>query len=152
MEKYDVIAKKNIGSQLDQLMLKADEIPIGMAIAQSVYDTDWGKKQMDAPYGQTGWLDEERYEAIKFDSLIKATESYVNEMNSTPNYYMWRIQRQAAAHRGAKRKHAFNFALALRVYRPEDVMYPTAIRNIILKNPFLSRMENLTFIQDQDQK
>ena len=151
VEKYDVVAKKTISTQLDQLLLKADEVPIGMAVAQSVYDTNWGKKQMESPYGQTGWLDEKNYKKIKFDSLIKATESYVQEMNATPNYFMWRIQRQNAEHKGANRRHSYNFSIALRVYRPEDPVYSTEIRKLILQNPFLSKMDELTFIQEENQ-
>ena len=148
VEKYDLIAKKTIPTQLEQLLLKADEVPVGMAVAQSIYDTDWGRKQMESPYGQTGWLDEKNYKKIKFESLIKATESYVQEMNSTPNYFMWRIQRQNAAHKGADRNHSYSYAIALRVYRPEDPVYPMEIRKLILQNPFLSRMDELTFIQE----
>lgn len=148
VEKYDVVAKKTIPTQLEQLLLKADEVPVGMAVAQSVYDTNWGKKQMESPYGQTGWLDEKNYTKIKFDSLIKATESYVQEMNATPNYFIWRIQRQKAAHKGANRKHSYNYAIALRVYRPEDPVYQSEIRKLILQNPFLSQMDELTFIQE----
>ncbi|MBP5343753.1 MAG: glucosaminidase domain-containing protein [Alphaproteobacteria bacterium] len=148
VEKYDVVSKKTVTTQLEQLLLKADEVPVGMAIAQSAYDTDWGKKQMESPYGQTGWLDDKNYTKIKFDSLIKATESYVQEMNSTPNYFVWRVQRQNAASRGANRKQSYNFALSLRVYRPEDPNYTTKIRKLILQNPLLSRLDQLTFIQE----
>jgi len=151
VDKYDVVAKKTIPTQLEQLMLKADEVPVGMAIAQSVYDTNWGKKQMESPYGQMGWIDDNNYVKLKFDSLVKATESYVREMNSTPNYFMWRLQRDAANYKGYARKRSYNFALALRVYRPEDPVYPTEIRKLILSNPFLSQMDNISFIQEAKQ-
>ena len=151
VDKYDVVAKKTIPTQLEQLLLKANDVPVGMAVAQSVYDTDWGKKQMESPYGQTGWLDEKTYDKIKFDSLVSATESYVKEMNSTPNYFMWRIQREKAVYKGINNKRSYNFAIALRVYRPEDPIYPAEIRKIILNNTFLSQMDNLSFLEEKKQ-
>ena len=151
VEKYDVIAKKTIPTQLSNLLQKADEVPVGMAVAQSVYDTDWGKKNMDSPYGQTGWIDDKHYENLKFDSLIKATESYVKEMNATPNYFLWRVKRQDAARRG-NQNHSYNYAIALRTYRPEDPVYTQDVRILLLKNPFLSKMDNLTFIQEEPVK
>jgi len=146
VDKYDVVAKKTVPTQLEQLLLKADEVPIGLALAQSVYETDWGKKQMESPYGQMGWLNDEQYEKIPFDSLIRATESYVKEMNGTPNYFTWRIRRERSEYGGAQRNRSYNFALDLRVYRPEDPVYPMQIRKLILANPLLNQMDNARFV------
>ena len=102
MEKYDVIVFKTKATRLEQLVAKVDEVIPGLAVAQSVYATDWGKKNMDHPYGQMGWLDDKTYTDIPFDSLIKATESYVKEMNGAANYWMWRLRRQRSVYRGIR--------------------------------------------------
>ena len=147
LEKYDAVIDKTTQMQLDQLTLKVDEIVPGLAVAQSVYATDWGKKNMEHPYGQMGWLDEENYNELPYDSLIKATEEYVKEMNSAKNYWMWRTLRQKAAHKGSLKLLAYTLAGDLRVYRPEDPYYPATIQKIIINNPPLGMLYNASFIK-----
>ena len=147
VEKYDAIIDKTTQMKLDQLSIKIDEIVPGLAVAQSVYATNWGKKNMEHPYGQMGWLDENTYNELPYDSLIKATEAYVSEMNSSKNYWMWRTLRQKAAHKGSLNRLAYTLAGGLRVYRPEDPYYPPTIQKIILNNSTLGKLHNATFIQ-----
>ena len=145
VEKYDVTVTKTIDTQLEQLMVKIDEIVPGLAVAQSVYATDWGKKNMLHPYGQMGWLNEQTYDELPYDSLIKATEAYVTEMNSAPNYWMWRLRRQQAPHRRARSRLAYILAGSLYVYRPEDPYYTATIQKIITNNKPLAQLYEVTF-------
>lgn len=147
VEKYNLTVKKTVDTQLDQLIIKADEIVPGLAVAQSVYATDWGKKNMSHPYGQMGWLDEQTYDELPYDSLIKATEAYVSEMNGEPSYWMWRIHRQRSAHRGARDRLAYSLAGDLYVYRQEDPYYAPTIQKIIMNNKPLSKLYNATFLE-----
>ena len=147
VEKYDVIVNKTIETQLEQLDIKIDEIVPGLAVAQSVYATDWGKKNMQHPYGQMGWIDEKTYDELPYESLIKATEAYVKEMNSASNYWMWRLRRQRATHRGMRSRLAYSLAGSLYVYRPEDPYYTATLQKIILNNKPLSKLYEATFIE-----
>ncbi len=148
VEKYDVTITKTTETQLEQLSDKIDEIVPGLAVAQSIYATDWGKKNMTHPYGQMGWLDEQTYDELPYDSLIQATEAYVAEMNRTTNYWMWRLARQKAAHKGLRDRLAYTLANNLSPYRPEDPYYSTTIQKIILNNRPLAKLYEATFIED----
>lgn len=152
VEKYDVVVNKTIETQLDQLSIKIDEIVPGLAVAQSVYATDWGRKNLNHPYGQMGWLDEKNYDELPYDSLIKATEAYVKEMNSAENYWMWRTRRQRSAHRGTRDRLAYTLAGSLRVYRPEDPYYSATIQKIITNNKPLAKLYEATFIDEKGEK
>ena len=147
VEKYDETISKTTQMQLDQLTLKVDEIVPGLAVAQSVYATDWGKKNMNHPYGQMGLIDEQTYAEIPYDSLIAATDAYVKEMNSTANYWMWRNRRQVSAHRGNLKSLAYALAGQIRVYHPEDPYYHMTIQKIIINNPPLSDLYLAAFLQ-----
>ena len=148
VEKYDVTITKTIDTQLEQLTQKIDEIVPGLAVAQSVYATDWGKKNMSHPYGQMGWLDEKTYDELPYDSLIKATDAYVSEMNSATNYWMWRLTRQRAAHRGMRDRLAAALASNLYPYRPEDPYYTATIQKIISNNRPLAKLHETTFMDN----
>ena len=150
VEKYDVIVTKTIATQLEQLSIKIDEIVPGLAVAQSVYATDWGTKNMNHPYGQMGWIDEQTYDELPYDSLLAATEAYVKEMNSAPNYWMWRLRRQKATHRGTRNRLAFILAGSLYVYRPEDPYYSATIQKIITSNKPLSQLYEASFLEDNE--
>lgn len=152
VEKYDETITKTRQTQLDQLGIKVDEVLPGLAVAQSVYATDWGRKNMEHPYGQMGWLDEKTYAEIPYDSLIKATDAYVKEMNTTANYWMWRARRQTSAHRGNLKSLAYTLAGQIRVYRPEDPYYHTTIQKIILNNQPLTELYQATFIDEKEEK
>lgn len=147
VEKYDVVINKTIQTQLDQLMLKVEEIVPGLAVAQSVYATNWGKKNMAHPYGQLGWLDDKTYDELPYESLISATDAYVKEMNSADSYWMWRVHRQGAVHRGLKDRLAYTLAGNLRAYRPEDPYYHTTLQKIITNNPPLAKLYQATFLE-----
>ncbi len=146
VEKYDVTVTKTTATKLTQLQLKVDEVIPTLAVAQSVYATDWGKKNMTHPYGQMGWLDEENYNELPYDSLIEATKAYVKEMNSAANYWEWRTHRQKSSHRYIKENLGYTLAASIQVYRPEDPLYKDTIRKIIINNPPLKTLYNATFI------
>ena len=147
VEKYDVTVTKTIDTQLEKLLIKIDEVVPGLAVAQSVYATDWGKKNMMHPYGQMGWLDEQTYAELPYNSLIEATEAYVTEMNREPSYWQWRIKRQKATHNRLNRRLAYILAGNIAVYRLEDPYYAPTVQKIILNNKPLSQLYEATFIE-----
>ncbi len=144
VEKYDSIVLKTIPTKITDLMEKIDEIPPTLAITQSALQTNWGKENMDSPYAQKGWLDRENYDFIKYPDLIKATEAYVSEMNSTPNYDMWRKQRVRQTYKQTPQA-SFHMIQSLRTYMPEDVYYLEKLKKVINENKFLYQYDKAVF-------
>lgn len=144
VEKYDAIVLKTIPTKIADLEEKIDEIPPAMAIAQSALQTNWGKKNMDIPYGQKGWLDRENYDFVKYPDLIQATQSYANEMNATPNYDLWRKQRTNLTYN--QTPHAtFHMIQSLRTYMPENIRYVDDLKKLLNDNKFLYAYDQAIF-------
>lgn len=144
VEKYDAVVLKTIPTKIADLMEKIDEVPPVVAITQSALQTNWGKKNMDSPYGQKGWIDREHYDFIQHSDLIKATESYVREMNATPDYDLWRKQRMKLASTPNKNS-SFQIIQSLRSYMPEDVYYLEKLKKLINENRFIYKYDNAIF-------
>ena len=144
VEKYDAVVLKTIPTKIADLTYKIDEIPPVMAIIQSAVQTNWGKENMDSPYGQKGWLDRENYDFIKYPNLIEATQKYVLEMNSTPNYDGWRNQRANQNYRQRK-QGTYTTIQSLRTYMPEDVNYVSKLKNELNQNKFVYDFDQALF-------
>lgn len=144
VEKYDAIVLKTIPTKIADLMEKIDEIPPAVAIAQSALQTNWGKENIDIPFGQKGWLDRENYDFIKYSNLIKATEAYVREMNATPDYEMWRKQRMNLEHL-QNRQSSFQIIQSLTSYMPEDLDYIEKLKECINNNKFIYTYDESVF-------
>jgi uncharacterized FlgJ-related protein len=144
VEKYDAIVLKTIPTKIADLTYKIDEIPPVLAIIQSAVQTNWGKENMDSPYGQKGWMDRENYDFIKYPNLIAATQKYVLEMNSTPNYDGWRNQRANQNYR-QKKQGSFQIIQSVRTYMPEDVNYVTKLKNELNQNKFVYDFDTTLF-------
>ena len=151
VEKYDSTVLKTIPTKIADLMEKIDEVPPAVAITQSALQTNWGKENMESPYGQKGWLDRENYDFVKYSDLIKATESYVREMNSTPNYDMWRKQRARQTYNQTPQA-SFHMIQALRAYMPEDVYYLEKLKKVINQNQILYDYDDVIFQKSKSKK
>jgi uncharacterized FlgJ-related protein len=144
VEKYDAIVLKTIPTKIADLTYKIDEIPPVLAIIQSAVQTNWGKENMDSPYGQKGWMDRENYDFIKYPNLIEATQKYVLEMNSTPNYDGWRNQRANQNYR-QKKQGSFQIIQSVRTYMPENVNYVSKLKNELNQNKFVYDFDTALF-------
>ena len=142
VDKYDAIVLKTIPTKINDLFMKIDEIPPSLAIAQSALDTDFGKKNLESPFGQMGWLDNHTYAPIKYKNLSDAVKAYIQEMNATPNYDDWRWARDKHTHRQTPRASLYMVS-GLQTYRPEDTAYIEKIRNLMTLNPFIFKMDEL---------
>ena len=142
VEKYDAVVLKTVPTKLNDLFLKIDEIPPSLAIAQAGLDTDFGKKNEESPFGQTGWLDKQTYAPVKYENLTDAVREYVKEMNATPNYDDWRHLRAMKNYQQTP-KATYQLIRGLRTYRPEDTEYIEKIRKLLDKNKFIFDMDNL---------
>ena len=148
VEKYDAVVLKTTPTKITDLLYKIDEIPPALAITQSAVQTNWGKENMQSPYGQKGWLDRENYDFIKYPNLVEATQKYVIEMNSTPNYDNWRLQR-ANQNYQQKRQGSFQIIQSVRTYMPEDVNYLAKLTNLINGNKFIYNFDTALFKKDK---
>lgn len=144
VEKYDAVVLKTIPTKIADLTYKIDEIPPVLAIIQSAVQTNWGKENMDSPYGQKGWMDRENYDFIKYPNLIEATQKYVLEMNSTPNYDGWRNQRANQNYR-QKKQGSFQIIQSVRTYMPENVNYVSKLKNELNQNKFVYDFDTALF-------
>ena len=144
VEKYDAIVLKTIPTKIADLTYKIDEIPPVLPIIQSAVQTNWGKENMDSPYGQKGWMDRENYDFIKYPNLIEATQKYVLEMNSTPNYDGWRNQRANQNYR-QKKQGSFQIIQSVRTYMPENVNYVSKLKNELNQNKFVYDFDTALF-------
>ena len=142
VDKYDSIVLKTIPTQINDLIIKIDEIPPSLAVAQSALDTEFGKKNISSPFGQQGWLDHQTYAPVSYSNLSDAVRAYVLEMNSTPNYEDWHYLRAQQNQRQTP-KGSLYIAGGLRTYRPEDITYIEKVRKVLTENPFLFDMDNL---------
>ena len=142
VDKYDAIVLKTIPTKINDLQLKIDEIPPSLAVVQTGLDTDFGQKNMESPFGQTGWLDNKTYAPIKYENLTDAVKEYVKEMNSTPNYDSWRSMRVLKNYQQTP-QITYHLASELLTYRPEDVEYLEKLRKLLDKEKFIFGIDNL---------
>lgn len=122
VDKYDSKARKEVTAQIEDLQMKLDTIPPMLAVIQAAEATDWGRKNLSAPFEQTGWIDRKTYAPILFDSWIAATESYVLEMNGMPPLEGWRVMRSNLRGQGYE-NIGFRMLRWMSDYKQEDPLY-----------------------------
>ena len=141
VNKYDSVVLKTIPTQINDLIMKIDEIPPSLAVAQSVLETNFGKKNISSPFGQQGWIDNKTYAPLLYENLSDAVRAYVQEMNSTPNYEDWHRLRAKHTQEQTPRASLY-IAGGLRTYRPEDTAYIEKVKRILTTHPFLFNMDH----------
>ncbi len=94
---------------LDALLIKVDEIPVSLALAQAVIESGWGTSRFayegNALFGQYVWgttdhgiipndrESDEEYKIKSFDSLSESVASYMKNLNTNFHYNEFRINR-----------------------------------------------------------
>ena len=94
---------------LDALLIKVDQIPVSLALAQAVIESGWGTSRFayegNALFGQYVWgttnhgiipNDREtnaKYKIKSFDSLSESVASYMKNLNTNFHYNDFRINR-----------------------------------------------------------
>lgn len=102
IKKYDVFTKKKREGQIQELVEKVDIIPPSIAVVQAIWYTDWGQKNQKSIYGEYGWVKEEAYKPLEFNSLADATDSFALQINSRSQlhqFHQLRRQYMFFAHR-----------------------------------------------------
>ncbi len=142
VDRYDAIVLKTVPTKINDLLIKIDEIPPSLAVAQSALRTDFGKKNMDSPFEQMGWKDTQTYAPIQYKNLTDAVKEYMKEMNATPNYDDWRRLRAKYANKKITNP-SYYMASGLRTYQPEDPAYFEKIQKLMNQNLFIFSMDDL---------
>lgn len=145
IKRYDSRAKKTVSAGIADLAVKVHPIPPLVGVLQAAEATDWGKKSWDSPFGQTGWLNKETYALLPFKSLIRATESYVTEMNGLPPLNLWRHTRSEGIKAGSS-DIGYSVLRWLGDYKQDD---PEYAEKLIWRSGELEQEvpDNLSFIK-----
>ncbi len=92
---------------LSTLKIRMDEIPVSLAIAQSVKETGWGSSRFalegNALFGQWTWSgkglkpeyreENKDHEVMKFNVLQASVRAYHRNLNTHPSYHDFRLTR-----------------------------------------------------------
>ena len=93
LTEYELTKEKLSVSQMDELLKRVDVIPVSLALAASGVYTDWGRKNLNAPFGQKEWVSGQ-YADKEFHILGEAVQSYMKELNTLAIYGPMRTARQ----------------------------------------------------------
>ncbi len=132
VQKYDCDLLRTPETQLSELLIKVDEIPVSLAVIQTGLQTDWGRENLNAPFGEKMWYDRSTYADKKFDTLIEGVDSYVRSLNATIPYFQWRMARKMVKPLKYNRR-GNAFANFLQTYNPDDKQYTQKLMVFYLK-------------------
>ena len=154
------LMKEYKADTLDSLLIKVDEIPVSLALAQAVIESGWGTSRFayegNALFGQYIWgktndgiIPNERetdakYKIKSFNNLSESVASYMKNLNTNFHYNEFRINRFVLRSNKIPLKGIY-LAEFLSSYSIED-NYIDKIKNIIEINDFQD-FENLSIDQ-----
>ncbi len=145
---------------LDALLIKVDEIPVSLALAQAVIESGWGTSRFayegNALFGQYVWgqttngiIPNERetdaiYKIKSFNSLGDSVASYMKNLNTNYHYNDFRINRFVLRSNNLHLSGAYLAEYLFNYSIEQD--YITKVKNIIEMNNF-EDFENLNIDQ-----
>ena len=146
--KYKVNSQSNIGDALETLIIKIDEVPASLVLAQSANESGWGTSRfaIEAKNMFGIWCFREgcgikplqraagaKYEVAKYGTIQESVEAYTLNINSHPAYReLRRIRSEARADNG----YPSGMALAegLKAYSARGQEYVKEIKQLIRIN------------------
>ena len=152
-EKYDTE-----DSNLGNLLIKVDIIPISMALAQAAIESGWGTsrylREGNAIYGQytfekdKGIVPSERDKSKKFfirkfENLSESTKSYLKNINTHRAYESLREERKKLRMNG-ENLSGLTLADFLKSYSERKQDYVNDVKKIIESNNFM-KFDNINF-------
>jgi Bax protein len=133
---------------IKNLKTKIDEIPVSLALAQTIQETGWGTsrfaKRAQALFGEwtmgkhDGVLpkdrdDDKNHMIRKFDTLEDSIRAYATNLNSKSSYRKFRLSRQKM--RGdCKTPSSLELAKYINLYSEQKGLYIKQVRSIIADN------------------
>ena len=146
---------------IDATLIKVDEIPVSLALAQAVIESGWGTSRFayegNALFGQYVWGKtkngivpndrdtDAKYKIKSFNSLSESVESYMKNLNTNSHYNEFRINRYVLRSNELPlsgtflAEYLFNYSI--------ESDYTSKIKNIIEMNDF-EDFENLKIDQN----
>lgn len=131
-----------------KLLLKVDEIPVSLALAQAAVESGWGASRFarngNALFGQRAWTEKagiapkerasgEKHVVRKYDSLLGSVASYIHNLNSHPSYRDLRLRR-ASLRAAGRALDGKVLAGGLLSYAEIGQEYVDMLRLVIAKN------------------
>ena len=147
--------KLTSGTAWQELIVRIDQVPINLAIAQSAAETAWGTSRFavagNAMFGQrtysksTGMLPKKRpaharYKVATFSSVSQSVRSYLGNLNTHWAYESFRFIRQRFREQGIQ-PDGYNLANGLVRYSVRRFAYVTEIQTIIENNRVLMELQ-----------
>ncbi len=133
----------------DELVRRLDRIPVGLALAQAVQESGWGRSRFaregNALYGQRTWRHKipglvpmrrevaETHRVRAYPDLMSAARSYMHNLNTHPAYVEFRALRAHMRARGEPLDGA-RLARALVRYAEDGPLYVAALHAIMRAN------------------
>lgn len=147
VDKYDAGAKRDVPSKIADLMNKVDVVPVSLAVAMAAEATNWGTENTEHPFRQQGWLDNQTYGLIPFETLPEAVAAYVREMNGMPPLMEWRISRNQYRNMLHVPDMGYRLIRWIKNYMPWDADYADKVRHKADKMDVVA-MDALTFLPE----
>lgn len=142
-------ADGDIGPDLfAKLLIRVDEIPVSLALAQAAVESGWGSSRFarhgNALFGQRAWTEKagitpkerasgETHVVRKYDTLLGSVASYVHNLNSHPSYRDFRLRR-ASLRTAGRDLDGRLLAGGLLSYAEIGQAYVDMLRRVIDKN------------------
>ena len=139
--------KADPAATIGALLLRIDEIPVSLAIAQAALESGWGRSRFalegNALFGQWTWdgdgmkpqeaAEGSTHLVARFDSLLDSFEAYMLNLNSQGAYSDFRKIRAAQRAQG-NIPDGLTLASTLVHYSQEGIAYPAKLDAIIRVN------------------
>ena len=148
-DEYDLDATELSEREITaQLMIRVDEVPVAMALAQAANESAWGTSRFAIEgnniFGQwcfesgCGLVPLQRkgnasYEVRKFDSIGASVAAYIKNINSQYSYEGLRVLRARMRSRNEP-LNAFDLAAGLAAYSERGEDYVDEVQNLIIQN------------------
>ena len=131
-----------------KLLLRVDEIPVSLALAQAAVESGWGSSRFarhgNALFGQRAWTEKagiapkerasgEKHVVRKYESLQGSVVSYVHNLNTHPSYRDFRLRR-ASLREAGRALDGKLLAGGLLSYAEIGQAYVDMLRHMIDKN------------------
>jgi len=147
-KRVDEIMGSDPEPALRELVLRVDEIPVGMAIAQAAVESAWGTSRFalegNAIFGQwvfspskgmkpQGKDESANFSVARFSGLTKSVEAYMRNLNTLWAYEDFRVERARMRTEG-KGLDSMRLAAGLLLYSEKRESYVESVRKVLRGN------------------
>lgn len=120
VQTYGLTAQKIQTTQMEELLARVDIIPPSLAVAVAGVQTNWGKRSLNAPFGQREWVNG-KYMDKTYDTLGEAVHAFMLELNTLPSFHALRVNR--AARKNLRGSLGQKLVGEMAAYNPEQTDY-----------------------------